>query len=71
MGGQVPGRSGPDSKPRVAVVYGRTRTEANQKLEELLQAAARGEPVKPERITVGEHLEDWLAQKKRQVASGT
>lgn len=61
----------PDGKRKVAVVYGRTRTEANQKLRELLQAAARGEPVKPQRITLGEHLDDWLAQKKRQVASGT
>ncbi|MDI6871236.1 MAG: tyrosine-type recombinase/integrase [Bacillota bacterium] len=62
---------GPDGKRQRVTVYGRTKKEAQEKLLKLQQDALQGLPVKPERITVQEHLTDWLLTKKGQVRSGT
>lgn len=62
---------GPDGRRQRVTVYGATRKEVLEKLAALRQDALQGLPVKPERITVGQHLRDWLAAKKRQVKSGT
>src|SRR5690606_18641775 len=51
--------------------YGKTKREALEKLKQAQLDALQGRPVKPERLTVAEHFRDWLAQKKREVASGT
>lgn len=45
-------------------VYGKTKREVQQKLMALQRDALKGLPVKPERITVDQHFEDWLRTKK-------
>lgn len=62
---------GPDGKRQRVWLYGKTKREAMEKLLRLQQDALRGLPVKPERLTVAQHLEDWLLAKKRAVKSGT
>lgn len=62
---------GPDGKRQRVTVYGATRKEVVEKLAALRQDALKGLPVKPEKLTVREHLEDWLGQKKRQTKPGT
>lgn len=62
---------GPDGKRRRVTLYGKTKREVQEKLLKLQQDALQGLPVKPEKITVEQHLRDWLAAKKRQVKSGT
>lgn len=43
-------------KQRRVVVYGRTKAQAHQKLQELI---ARGKPQKPTDMTLGAYLEQW------------
>lgn len=45
---------------RRVFVYGRTRAEARDKLDDLLRKAADGIPRARERQTVGEYLDYWL-----------
>jgi len=45
---------------RRVYVYGRTRSEARDKLDELQRKAADGIPRARERQTVGEYLDYWL-----------
>lgn len=63
--------SGPDGKRRRVTVYAKKKREVLAKLHKLQQDGLQGLPVKPEKVTVEQHLRDWLAQKKRQVRSGT
>ncbi|MBE3590445.1 MAG: site-specific integrase [Firmicutes bacterium] len=62
---------GPDGKRRRVTIYGKTKREVQEKLMQLQQDALRGLPVKPEKLTVAQHFEDWLAAKRRAVRSGT
>ncbi len=41
-------------------VFGRTRDEAREKLDELRQRAARGMPAPDRRMTLGQFLDEWL-----------
>lgn len=62
---------GSDGKRRRVTVYGRTKTEVREKLLKLQQDALQGLPVKPERLTVQQHVEDWLLAKKRELKPST
>ncbi|MBT9260225.1 MAG: site-specific integrase [Clostridiales bacterium] len=62
---------GPDGKRRRVTLYGKTKREVQEKLPKLQQDALQGLPVKPERLKVQQHFEDWLTAKKRQVRPGT
>lgn len=52
-------------------VYGKTKKETQDKLLKLQQDALIGAPVKPEKLTVRQHIADWLTAKAGQVRSGT
>lgn len=60
-----------DGKRIRVSVYGRTKREVQEKLEQLKQDAREGLPVQPTKITVREHFEDWLRAKKQSVTSAT
>lgn len=45
-------------------VYGKTKREVQEKLVKLQQNFQQGNPVKPTRVTVREHFEDWLSTKE-------
>jgi integrase len=52
--------------------YGKTLREAQAKLDEAKQRRAKGQPVAADgKVTVGERLGRWLADKKGTVAEGT
>lgn len=51
--------TGPDGKRRS--LYAKTRAEVNRKLTEALRNQAHGLPVAPERLTLAQYLEDWIA----------
>ncbi|HLH24803.1 MAG TPA: site-specific integrase [Chloroflexota bacterium] len=53
------GRRGDGTRIRVSV-YGRTADEVRTKRADLLRRAAQGTYVPPDKLTVGEFLEDWL-----------
>ena len=42
--------------------YGKTQQEAQKKRDDAKAALAAGQPLKPERATVGEYLDQWLEQ---------
>ncbi|HHW26100.1 MAG TPA: site-specific integrase [Firmicutes bacterium] len=52
-------------------VYGKTKAEVKEKLLKLQQDALKGQPVKPEKVTVAQHFEDWLRAKKPSVRAAT
>ncbi|NLG85337.1 MAG: site-specific integrase [Firmicutes bacterium] len=62
---------GPDGKRKRVVVYGRSKKEVQEKILKLQQDALQGLPVKPEKITVQQHVEDWLRAIQGQVRVST
>lgn len=62
---------GPDGKRKRVTLYAKKKRDVLAKLHKLQQDALQGLPVRPERISVEQHLRDWLTAKQRQVASGT
>jgi len=52
-------------------VYGTTKTEAKEKMLAMQQDALNGIPVKPEKLTLDQHFEDWLRVKKAEVRTTT
>ncbi|MGE5528755.1 MAG: tyrosine-type recombinase/integrase [Patescibacteria group bacterium] len=52
-------------------VYGRTKTEALEKLRTVQGDALKGAPVQVGRITVEHHFRDWLRAKKAEVRPST
>lgn len=52
-------------------VFGKTKTEVRDKLLKLQQDALKGLPVKPERLTVAQHMKDWLLAKKPDIREST
>ena len=53
--------TGPDGRRRRRSILGRTQEEARAKLRAALAAEATGAPMPPARLTLGRHLDDWLA----------
>lgn len=51
-----------DGKRRRRVVYGRTRREAVDKMEELRRKSEAGIPITPNHLTLGKYLREWLDQ---------
>ena len=51
--------------------YGRTRAEANAKLQAALGAVRAGLPVPTDRLTVAEYLDDWLTGANRSLRPST
>ena len=49
-----------DGRVRRRSVYARTKTEARERMQELLREVARGLPVPDERMTVDGYLRQWL-----------
>jgi len=52
-------------------VYGKTKKEAKEKMQQLQQDAMNGLPIKLEKVTVGQHFENWLRAKKGEVKKTT
>ncbi len=52
-------------------IFGKTKTEVREKLLKVQQDALKGLPVKPEKVTVAQHFEDWLRVKKSSVREAT
>jgi len=52
-------------KPKRQCVYGRTRSEVAEKLARILDEIHQGIYTQPEKITMGQWLNTWLAGKKR------
>ena len=52
-------------KPKRQCVYGRTRSEVAEKLARILNEIHQGTYIQPERITMSQWLDTWLASKKR------
>ena len=50
---------------------GETKAQVRQRLAELIQDIATGAPVKPEKLTVAEHFQDWLRAKRPNVRETT
>src|SRR5258708_3707612 len=48
-----------------------TRTEAGRELRRLLQAGDDGRHVAPDKITLGQWIDQWLALKERTTETGT
>lgn len=51
--------------------YGRTRTEANDKLQAALAAVRSGLPVPTDKLTVADYLDDWLTGARRALRPST
>ncbi len=51
--------------------YGKTRAEANAKLQAALGAVRAGLPVPTDRLTVAEYLDDWLTGASRSLRAST
>ncbi|MGH7723070.1 MAG: tyrosine-type recombinase/integrase, partial [Candidatus Dormibacteria bacterium] len=51
--------------------YGRTRAEANDKLQAALGALRSGLPVPTDRVTVAEYMDDWLTGARRALRPST
>ncbi len=51
--------------------YGRTRAEANDKLQAALGAVRSGLPVPTDRVTVAEYMDDWLTGARRSLRPST
>lgn len=51
----------PNGKRRIATVSAKTKTEAKEKLQNVVRAHADGLPIAHRRYTVGEAVESWLA----------
>ena len=51
-------------KRRRLTLYGRSKKEVQEKLLKVQHDALLGLPVQPERVTLGQHMEAWLAGKK-------
>ncbi|MDQ6847612.1 MAG: site-specific integrase, partial [Candidatus Dormibacteraeota bacterium] len=51
--------------------YGKTRSEANAKLQAALGAVRAGLPVPTDRLTVAEYLDDWLTGASRSLRPST
>lgn len=45
-------------------LYGKTKREVQEKLLELQRDALQGLPIKPEKLTVAQHFDDWLRAKR-------
>jgi integrase len=61
---------------RVSVAFAGTKTEARGKLRSLLDAASKGDHVDPNKITVGEWIDQWITagapgRKKKKVSQRT
>jgi integrase len=52
-------------------VYGKTKKEVMEKLEELKQDVSLGVPVAPEKITVKQYFETWLAERSSYIKPTT
>lgn len=48
-------------------VYGKSKKEVKEKLLALQQDALNGLPVKPEKLTVDQHFQDWFAAKRAEL----
>src|SRR5690625_3321575 len=60
-----------EGKARRRVVYGKTKTEAQNKMSELMNEHRMGRNIEINRITVGEHFDDWWREKKLHVRPNT
>jgi len=53
------------------IFYGKTEADVQAKMDAAKSDALRGLPVKPEKVTVAEHFDDWLRAKAASVRSST
>ncbi len=62
---------GPDGRRKRRTIYGATKAEAQAKLQQVLGDAGRGVDVSPQKLTVGQWLDRWLALIKPTVEPNT
>jgi len=58
-------------KRKRRTIYGKTKREVQEKLRKMQADVDAGVSVEPNRLTVAQHLADWLHRKKASVKSGT
>lgn len=58
-------------KRKRRTIYGKTKREVQEKLRKMQADVDAGVSVEPNRLTVAQHLADWLRRKKPGVKSGT
>lgn len=58
-------------KIKRTIRYGKTRREAADRLQKVLEDIGKGIPLEPSKITVEQHFLGWLKSRKLSVATGT